>query len=330
MWEKLASALEQDPELLIIKPERGFDLTFYTKYGQAVPKEKQNLAVTIVLKFLSENPWIQAKIYFNKWIEETMEKLDLQIRRGLPRTALKKAPKIERSEIFKPKYQAVPEQPLPEEEEELIEEKKAPIQEAPATQPVEPPPSLSEALAARSKIQKQPFFLTAKERENEYARWPAYIERELPEEREPTSLEIPSITEATKKFGPPKPTIDASHIPEGDAFQLKIFMKKEAEDEPIPPMPYDDPFGIVIYLEKLVKKDYEMRKMADVFEEGMESIRQTLFYTDFLTEMSKVITILREADPGLTLSEQNRRDILHKIAKWKDSPRWKSSLKRKK
>ncbi|MHA1276650.1 MAG: hypothetical protein ACTSQI_13050 [Candidatus Helarchaeota archaeon] len=67
-----------------------------------------------------------------------------------------------------------------------------------------------------------------------------------------------------------------------------------------------------------------------ILEEGMESIRQTLFYTDFLTEMSKVINSLRKADPGLTLCEQNRKDILRKIAKWKNSPQWKSSLRRKK
>lgn len=330
MWEKLVNALEQEPELLIIKPEMGFDLTFYTKYGHAIPKEQQSLTITNVLDFLSENPWIQAKMFFNKWIEETVDKLNIQIRRELPKISLKEAPKIERSKIFEPKYKTLTEQALLEEEEKTIEETSQPIQEQPSTQLTEPTPSMLEEFAERSKIPKQSFFLTAKERENEYAMWPPYIKRKKAEEKEPITLELPSVVEATKKFGPEKPTIAESHIPKGDDFHLEIFEKKQADDSPIPPMPTEDPFEILIYLEDLIKQDYEMRKVAEIFEQGMESIRQALFYTDFLTEMSKVINLLRKGEPGLTLNKQNRKDILNKIAKWKTSPRWRSKLRRKK
>lgn len=332
MWEKLVNAFEQNPELLIIKPELGFDLTFYTKYGHAIPKEQQFFTITRVLDFLSENPWIKAKMFFNKWIEEMIDKLNLQIRRDLPKITLRETPKIERSKIFEPKYKILTDQASlreEEKEEHLIEEKTQIIQEHPSTQLTEPISSISNNFTERSKLPKQPFFITARERDNEYAVWPSYIKREEPEDKQPVSLEIPSVLEATKKIGPEKPVIDESYIPKREDFHLKIFEKKEAEIRAIPPIPTEDPFEVLIYLENLIKKDYEMRKLAETFEQGMESIRQTLFYTDFLTEMSKVVNLLKRGESGLTLSKQIRKDILNKISKWKASAIWKSNFRRK-
>lgn len=312
MWEKLNNSLEQEPELLITKPEQGFDLTFYTKYGHAISEDQQFLTITKILDFLSENPWIQAKMLINKWIEETTDKLHLAIRRRLPKVTLKQAPKIERSKIFEPKHDALT------------------VQTSPIKRSIEPSPPISEEFVKRSKIPKQSFFLTAKERENEYAMWPPNIKRKKPGEEEPVTMEIPSVSEATKKIGPEKPTIDESHIPKGDEFELKIYEKKQVEDKPLPPIPTDKPLEILNYLEDLVKKDYEMKKMAELFEQGMESIRSIMFYTDFLTEMSKVTNTLRKAEPGLTLSDFDRKEILTKMTKWKSSPIWKSSMRRRK
>ncbi|NVM31787.1 MAG: hypothetical protein HWN65_23310 [Candidatus Helarchaeota archaeon] len=352
MWEKLNNSLQEEPDLLIRKPEEGFDLTFYTKFGQPISENQQYLTISKILDYLSENPWIQAKMLINKWIKETTEKLHLAIRRKLPKVALKKAPKIERSKIFERKHKALIVQASSIKEEKIIEEELEPIQDyAPdrptepsppiseeiepiqdytPDRPIEPSPPISEEFVKRSKTPKQPFFLTAKERENEYAMWPPNIKRKKPGEEEPVTIEIPSVSEAVKKIGPEKPTIDESHIPKGDEFELKIFEKKQVEDKPLPPMPTDEPLEILTYLEDLVKKDYEMKKMADLFEQGMESIRSVMFYTDFLGEMSKVSNMLRRAEPGLTLSEHERRDILTKMTKWKSSPIWKSSMSRRK
>jgi hypothetical protein len=353
MLEKIVNSLERAQEYPLMKSEEGFDLTFYTKYGQAVSQEQQFIAIMKILDFLSENPWIEMKMLINKWITEVIGKLNVQIRRDLPKVTLTVAPKVERSKIFAPKSETLTETNL-----------EPPIQEVPTTSPTSHSESAvqkvieqgtaeptttssplnscepvtktelsdvtSQELIMRAKIPKQSFFLTAEERKNEFANWPASIKRKEFGDKEPSTIEIPSVTEATKKVGPEKPTIPESYIPKGDKFELRIFAKKQAEDRTLPPMPTDDPFKILNYLEQLVKSNYGMRKLAEPFDKGRENIEKTMFYTDFLSEMSKIADMLRKADPELTLNKFNRENILKKISNWKSSPIWKSFFKKEK
>lgn len=358
---KLVNSLSREQGFPTIKPEEGFDLTFYTDYGQINSQEQQFVAIIKILDLLLENPWVEVKMLINKWIIDVIEKLNLQIQRDLPKATLKLAPKVEKSKIFEPKYKVLAEQPTPIREERVVE---PPVEKLPRstrmipretavqqvsrqeiseptsiisesdmrqngvkTEPLSPP---SQEFERRSKIPKQAFFLTAEERNKEHVNWPPNIKRKEPGEEEPITIQIPSVTEVTKKVGPEKSTIAESHIPKGDKFELKIYEKKQAEDKQLPPMPIDDAFKILTYLEQLVKSDYEMRKIAGAFGDGMEKIEQMMFYTDFLTEMNKVTDMLRKAEPGLTLSNYNREDILKKILKWKASPSWKSSVRKEK
>lgn len=353
MLEKIVNSLERAQEYPIMKAEEGFDLTFYTKYGQAVSQEQQYIAIMKVLDFLSENPWIEMKMLINKWITEVIEKLNVQIRRDLPKVTLTMTPKVERSKIFAPKSETLTEKileppiqevstPTPTSHSESAAQKglEQGIAEPTTTssppdfrEPVtktEPSDVIAQELIIRAKIPKQSFFLTAEERKNEYAIWPPSIKRKEFGDKEPSIIEIPSVTEATKKVGPEKPTIPESYIPKGDKFELRIFEKKLAEDRTLPPMPTDEPFTILNYLEQLVKSNYEMRKMADLFDEGRKNIEKTMFYTDFLSEMSKIADMLRKADPELTLNKYNREHILKKISNWKSSPIWKSFFKKEK
>jgi len=332
MLEKIVNSLERAQEYPLMKAEEGFDLTFYTKYGQAVSQEQQFIAITKILDFLSESPWIEMKMLINKWITEVIEKLNVQIRRDLPKVTLTTAPKVERSKIFAPKSEALTEPSSPPLKERIAEPTTTsppPDFREPVTK-TEPSDVIYQEFIRRAKIPKQSFFLTAEERKNEFAIWPPSVKRKEFGERVPSTIEIPSVTEATKKVGPEKPTIPESYIPKGEKFELRIFEKKPAEERTLSPMPTDDPFKILNYLEQLVKSNYEMRKMADLFDEGREEIEKTMFYTDFLSEMSKIADMLRKADPELTLNKFNRENILKKISNWKSSPIWKSFFRKKK
>ncbi|MFX1295220.1 MAG: hypothetical protein ACFFD2_10265 [Promethearchaeota archaeon] len=359
---KLFHSLQQRQELPIIKAEEGFSLTFYTKYGQINPKEQQFAAIIKVLDLLSENPWIETKMLINKWINNILDKLNLQIMAEISKVTLKTTPKIERSKIFKPKYEISDERTLSIGREKAVEDALHPktqedleqyIPETPSAPPRLPIKPRSQEVSGQettvpittispldshkpiektettsiildkpikdSKIPKQSFFITAKERENEFASWPPYIKRKMAGEKEEKTIIIPSVIEAPKKISPKK-SIDAkSQIPHKDKFELRIFEKKKAKEHPLPPMPKKDSFKILTYLEKLVKSDYEMRKIAIRFEEGHNKIKEMMFYTDFLFEMNKVANILRKSEPRLTLNEHTRKDLLRKISKWKVS-----------
>lgn len=327
MVAKLISSLEREQDLPIVKPEEGFDLTFYMAHGQVISLEHQQTAIMEVLDFLLGKPWVEVKMLVNNWIKATTEKIKHKVLRALPKVTLKKAPKVERSKIFEPKYKTLAEQPPQTVQEKVMEEPAHEITEPPITltppdsrqriEKPEPSPVVSEDLIVRSKIPKQPFFLTAKENAYKFAMWPPNIKRKKPGEEDAITIEIPSVTEATKKVGPKKPTIDESHIPKGDQFELRIFEKKKADETPIPPMHTNDPVKILIYLEQLVKGDYEMRKLADFFDEGMKKIKKVMFYTSFLFEMSDIANILRKSEPGLAIRETERKDFLKSISGWK-------------
>lgn len=327
IMEKLFHSLEENQEIPVIKPEDGFNLTFYTKHGQAIPKYQQSATITKVLDLLSEDPWTETKMLINNWINDILEKLNLQIKAEIKKVTLKMTPKIERSKIFEPKYKTQTKDAPPIEQKKVIYKPKTTVSIPNSNKPIiktENTSDVFEKSIKKAEIPKQPFFITAKERENETASWPPYIKRKLPGEKEKSTMVIPSVTKSTKRIGTKELGVTKSGVSNGDKFELRIFEKKRAKVTPLPPMPKNDPSKILTYLEKLVKSDYEVRKIADSFDAGRDKIKKMMFYTDFLFEMGKIANILRRSDPGFALNEHTRKDLLKKIS------RWKSSIKEKK
>ncbi|NVM54059.1 MAG: hypothetical protein HWN66_10200 [Candidatus Helarchaeota archaeon] len=343
---KLFIALQEMQDLPIIKPEEGFSMTFYTKHGQAIPQEQQFAAITKVLDLLLENPWIETKMLINNWIKRNLEKLEIQIKREIPKVVLKTAPQVERSKIFESKHKPLTgvvvsadqekqvQVPSTPESQDLVQ---PPVQETFELTPQETiPPPVQEAvepeaqetpeqeeLIQKPKVPKQSFFITAKEREDEFASWPPYIKRKEAGEKEEVSIPIPSVTKATKKIGPvkkispKKKPVAKSPILQEEKFELRIHEKKQAKDKILPPMPKDDPHKILSHLERIVRKDYEMSQLSIRFEEARDKIKETMFHSRFLFEMGQVAFTLRKGEPGMGLTELTRKEILKKISTWK-------------
>ncbi len=352
---KLFISLQNTPELPIIKPEEGYSLTFYTKHGQATPKEQQYAAITKVLDLLSENPWIETKMLINNWINRTLEKLKIEVKMHAPKVTLKTTPTVKRSKVFeKPdetieietrkRLEQTPDQEVinqtPHEDIQIHEVTVPTPQETvqPAVQEVSEPDSkeipapevsskvsdVLEETVQKPKVPKQPFFTTAKEREKEFAPWPPHLKRKKLEEKKEAPKVMPSVTErkriVTKKSTEPRKGLaPKTPIPKEEKFELRIHERKQATEKYLPPMPKDDPYKILTHLERIVQKDYEMRQLAARFEEARDKIKQTMFHSRFLFEMGQVAFTLRKGAPGLSLNESTRKDILKKISTWKGS-----------
>ena len=353
---KLFISLQDTPELPIIKPEEGFSLTFYTKHGQATPKEQQFAAITKVLDLLSENPWIETKMLINNWIKRALEKLKIEVKREVSKVALKSAPTVERSKIFEKPDETITietrkrlEQPLDQEvteskphEDFQSQESTEPLHQKviqPAAQDVAEPDAeetptqevspevssdASEEAVQKPDVPKQPFFITAKERANDFAPWPLHFKRIEPGKKDVETKQVPSVTErkriaTKKKIELKKELTPKTPISQEEKFELRIHERKQATEKYLPPMPKDDPYMILTHLERIVRKDFEMRQLAARFEEARDKIKQTMFHSRFLFEMGQVAFTLRKGAPGLSLKESTRKDILKKISTWKGS-----------
>jgi hypothetical protein len=99
--------------------------------------------------------------------------------------------------------------------------------------------------------------------------------------------------------------------------EKEYLPRKAAVIQEVPPLPTNSEKAMLDHLEELVKADLPSRFIADRFEQAREGLRKMGYWGKTYLDMGSVARRLFQYHEGLTLSLNEKKQILEKMGAWK-------------
>ncbi|MFW9821026.1 MAG: hypothetical protein ACFFE5_15585, partial [Candidatus Thorarchaeota archaeon] len=185
-----------------------------------------------------------------------------------------------------------------------------------------PQVSSSKRESPKKTTSKLSIFSSAEDRLYAYVNWPIQFKRKAKIEPE-----VSSRTEEYPVYLLEKdiqqPGISPVKTPEykQEKFELESLKSKKVGSKALPNPPEPEVKQILLYLQKIISEDYEMRSIGQAFEIARESMRQigvsaTTTEQKKIWEMSKYANIYSKKEPNLGLSLREKEELLRTVGKW--------------
>jgi len=166
------------------------------------------------------------------------------------------------------------------------------------------------------KMPKESIFISAENKMDNFAEWPAYHKRQTKEQ-----LEATVISKKAKIYQPEKKEVlEKVIIPDfkkkDEEYELRTERHPFVEFKPLPFIPHNNVLEILLSLKRIVEEDYEMQTIGKAFEIGRDQIKKKVLHINYLWKMSKYINLYQKMEPNMGLSLNEKTELLNKINDW--------------